>query len=149
MTCTASILGAEVEIVTTRAMRKELARANATFPVDLQLLKSEDYPELNRKGAPLRSWRSRYFLVQEYPVSDPMVLVRLSVNRAERMMTPDGERWKDGISWDELQNIKGQCGYAAHDAIEIYPPYCDVVDVANIRHLWILREPLPFAWRKP
>lgn len=25
----------------------------------------------------------------------------------------------------------------------------DVVNVANMRHIWIMRELLPFAWRKP
>jgi hypothetical protein len=33
------------------------------------------------------------------------------------------------------------------DAVEVYPPAGDVVNVANMRHLWVLRDRLPFAWR--
>ncbi|MGL0761287.1 DUF4222 domain-containing protein [Citrobacter freundii] len=57
-------------------------------------------------------------------------------------------RWKDGISWDALQEIKNAVGYADRDAVEIYPAQKDVVNVANMRHLWIVNEPLNFAWRK-
>jgi hypothetical protein len=60
----------------------------------------------------------------------------------------EGDRWADNITWDELQALKTQCGYGGHDAVEVYPPTRDVVNVANIRHLWVLAEKLPFAWRK-
>lgn len=55
---------------------------------------------------------------------------------------------QDGISWDALQEIKGAVGYADRDAVEIYPRDADVVNVANMRHLWITPEPIAFAWRK-
>ena len=72
-------------------------------------------------------------------------IVRLSVNRT----AIEGPRWKEGVSWDELQAIKRQCGYGDHDAVEVFPRDVDVVNVANMRHLWILdpAQPLPFAWR--
>jgi len=34
------------------------------------------------------------------------------------------------------------------DAIEIFPADMDVVNVANMRHLWVMAEPVEFAWRK-
>jgi hypothetical protein len=37
-------------------------------------------------------------------------------------------------------------GFGAADALEVYPRDGDVVNVANIRHLWVLRDPLPWAW---
>ncbi len=52
------------------------------------------------------------------------------------------------LVWDELQRIKSECGYGNTDAIEIYPADDDVVNVANMRHLWILDSRIPFAWRK-
>jgi hypothetical protein len=72
-------------------------------------------------------------------------LCRLSVNIAAR----SGERWAEGITWEQLQQIKRQVGYGEFDAVEVYPDDDDVVNVSNMRHLWIL-EPgsLPFAWRK-
>ena len=61
-------------------------------------------------------------------------------------MNPDG-RWKDDITWDELQEIKRQAGYGNQMAVEIYPDDLDIVNVANMRHLWILDEPLPIGWK--
>lgn len=126
-----------------RAQRRLLARQNAKQPVALQLIPRHEWPQNHQANTDrLRAWRSRDFLVQEYR-EQSTALVRLSVNRTS--MT--GDRWTDNISWDELQDIKAQCGYALHDAVEVYPPAGNVVNVANIRHLWVLRERLPFAWR--
>lgn len=87
-----------------------------------------------------RVFLSREFLVQ---VFDEAPYVRLSINRTRF----DNGDWAAGISWDELMQIKIALGYDEKDAVEVYPPIKDVVYVANIRHLWILPEPLPFAWR--
>jgi hypothetical protein len=73
------------------------------------------------------------------------VLVRLSVLRTT--LDAHTGRWLDGIAWDQLQDIKAQCGYAHHDAVEVYPRACDTVNVANLRHLWVMREPVAFGWR--
>lgn len=56
-------------------------------------------------------------------------------------------RWVDGISWDDLQRLKREAGYGESDAVEVYPADSDVVNVANMRHLWILETPIRFAWR--
>jgi hypothetical protein len=57
--------------------------------------------------------------------------------------------WVDGITWDDLQKIKNECGFEDYDAIEDYPKKKEVVAESNIRHLWVLRfEDLPFIWRK-
>jgi len=69
--------------------------------------------------------------------------VRLTVNRTA--MRPDGE-WEDGITWDELQAIKREIGYGDYYAIEVYPKDADLVDLANMRHLWVPAEDLPYGW---
>jgi hypothetical protein len=43
---------------------------------------------------------------------------------------------KDGISWDELQAIKDEHLGPEACAVEFYPPATNVVNEANIRHLW-------------
>ncbi|KKC63177.1 hypothetical protein WG82_13345 [Citrobacter amalonaticus] len=88
-------------------------------------------------------WVNSYFLVQEFQEENGVI--RLSVNTTS--MANSG-RWKDGISWDALQEIKNAVGYEDRDAVEIYPAQKDVVNVANMRHLWLVNEPLTFAWRK-
>ena len=132
-------------IVTTREQRRELARQNAKMPRELRLVPRDEWPFELQGSRIQRVWRSRDFLVQEWVEQAP-VLVRLSVLRTT--LDPKVGRWVDGITWDELQDIKAQCGYPMAEAVEVYPPAGDVVNVANIRHLWVLREQLPFAWRK-
>jgi hypothetical protein len=84
--------------------------------------------------------------LQAIKIMEPGML-RLSVNRTE--LDASGN-WKDGITWDELQAIKSAVGYGDRDAVEAYPKNVDVVNVANIRHLWILpnHAALPVFWRK-
>lgn len=72
-------------------------------------------------------------------------IIRLSVCRTN--LDRNGN-WTDGITWDELQRVKNEAGFAHLDAVEIYPAQRDVVNVANMRHLWIYPEPISHAWRE-
>lgn len=86
-------------------------------------------------------WLSDKYLVQ---VFDEGHSLRMSVNR---VTVRDDGKWDENLTWDELQEIKGQIGRGKKYAIEIYPRDCDVVNVANMRHLWILPKMLPMGWR--
>lgn len=130
-----------MSIATTRAQRKQLARDNAKQPATLQEIPRWRWP--NPDAPQLRALRSRDFLVQEFAAAAPAV-VRLSICRT----TLDGDRWQDGIAWEDLQRLKHECGYGNCDAVEVFPADADVVNVANMRHLWVMAEPVPFAWRK-
>ena len=125
-----------------RAMREESLKFGET----LREIPSDDWPATQRKNPnrPLRALRSRDFLVQVYNEGHHGVLVRLSINRAR--LNAAGTRWEDGITWDDLQRLKAEAGYADFDAVEVYPQQAEVVNVANVRHLWIMAEPLPFKW---
>ena len=129
-------------IHTSRNQRRALLRENLGWPIALREIPREQWPSPNDACA--RVWRSSAFLVQEYK---PTVggVIRLSVNRT--IMRGDG-RWDDGISWDELQKIKQETGHGDRFAVEVYPSDDDVVNVGNLRHLWILPEPPAFAWRR-
>lgn len=129
-------------IITSREQRRQLARDNQKLPAALMPIPREQWPGTPTDDVRLRAWRSRDFLVQEFAAKAPAD-VRLSINRT----TLVGDRWSDNITWDELQRIKTECGYAERDAVEVFPPDRNVVNVANMRHLWVLREPLAFAWR--
>lgn len=132
-----------MSFTTTRAQRRQLERDNAKLPVALQQLPPHEWPQHLRDGNRLRVWRSRHFLVQEFKADAP-ALVRLSINRT----AVTGDRWQEGIDWETLQGIKNEIGYAGLDAVEVFPRQIDTVNVANMRHLWVLAEPLPFAWRR-
>ena len=50
----------------------------------------------------------------------------------------------DGITWDELQQIKDECLGPDATAVEFYPPTTGVVNELNMRHLWeVPSEMLP------
>lgn len=127
-----------------REMISELSRENARHPAWLVPIPRAEWP-IGYPAHLLEAWRSRDWLVQVFEDGGTL---RLSVCRTA--LAPRGERWADGISWDDLQRLKRECGRGHLDAVEIYPADRDVVNVANMRHLWLV-EPgvLPFAWRKP
>ena len=91
----------------------------------------------------MRVWRSRFFLAQIFPLIEGGQ--RLSVCRCE--ITREGD-WRADISWQELMDIKAECGFQTDWAVEIFPPNTDVVNVANMRHLWLIDEAPKFAWKK-
>ncbi len=127
-----------------RTMRRLADKRAAAFPERLTPVPESEWPKTD-DSAPTRFavWRSREFLVQVYAA--PAGSVRISVNRVVKGV--DG-RWVDGITWDELQRIKGEIGYADCWAAEYFPPAADVVNVANMRHLWLLDAAPRCAWKR-
>jgi hypothetical protein len=89
-------------------------------------------------------WRSNRFLVQLFEQLDGAQ--RISICRT--MIDTDTGRWVDGLTWEEIQAIKRQISFADRTAVEIYPADGDIVNVANMRHVWLV-EPLAFAWSRP
>ena len=91
--------------------------------------------------APRKVYKNDKFLVQVFIEENKPT--RLTINKVKRKLN----NWVDGITWDELMHIKRMIGYAEQCAVEIYPPDKDVVNVANMRHLWLVDMP-DFAWKK-
>jgi len=117
-----------------------------SLPKDLQEVEQNEFPS----GFDLpdvkvtRAWVSRKYIVQQWEREDSKV-IRLSICRVRR----NGRGgWDDGLTWDELQEIKSAVGYGDRYGIEIYPREIDVVNVANFRHIWLLESPLDIGWFK-
>lgn len=125
---------------TSRNERRLLAKENKKYPLTLKRLPFQEWPNYPDRLAEV--WRSKDYLVQVYQEEND--IERLSICRSQT----DGDRWADGITWNTLQDLKRQCGRGERDAIEIYPADRDMVNVANMRHLWLTPEPVAFAWRK-
>lgn len=127
--------------------KKILRQECATWPDTLTNVPYEKWPEGYRsmRVVPYAVMRSKTFLVQIF--NERTGLVRMSINRTS--INNQGE-YLDGIVWDELQELKRQAGFSDCDAVEVFPPNKDLVNVANIRHLWIFTGPSPleFIWRK-
>ncbi|WP_197090454.1 DUF7694 domain-containing protein [Cupriavidus basilensis] len=128
---------------TTREERRALLRENSKQPKYLVPVEGWQYSSHIPDGL-IEVWRSREFLVQIFREGEG--IVRASVNRTT--IDASSGRWHDSISWDELQRIKREIGRGHMDAVEVYPNDSDVVNVANMRHLWIFADPLPYKWSK-
>lgn len=124
-----------------RAAQKHMRKESATYPAHLVEVPRSEWPQ-GSSANHLQVWRSREYLVQVFKASEGCVC-RLSINRTA--LTGNG--WSEDIPWTELQRLKGECGFGQHDAVEVYPSDKDVVNVAAMRHLWIMADPLTFAWR--
>jgi hypothetical protein len=67
------------------------------------------------------------------------ITCRLSIARSNGANTP--------LSWEELMQVKRDCGFGDYDALEVYPRDGDIFNSGNIRHLY-LTGTVPFALRK-
>lgn len=82
-------------------------------------------------------WESKLYRAHAYREDG---VIRLDIERL------DG---KDGISWDALQSIKNECGFADMDAAEFYPAQKDVINNGNWRHLYVFDAPISLVRRLP
>lgn len=131
-----------------RALNRAADAENRLWPAELVEFPIPPGSMAGMDEPAVRAWRSRRFLVQEYHDDTAAgVYVRLSVQRVEHAAFRT-DAVEDPISWDDLMACKSQVGYGDYWAVEVYPPDGQVVDVARMRHLFMVPpEALPFAWR--
>ena len=97
---------------------KAMEVENRSYPANRFVeVPRKDWP-MNPPARLVRALRSRFFSVQVYREDDGVM--RMSVHRNAYDRRHD--RWKDGISWDDLQHIKTLVGYGDRAAVELYPP---------------------------
>ncbi len=126
-----------------KAKLSYLHQQNRKYTDDFTAVPVWEWPKDRDTSTRRKVFRSKGFLAQvfwEYKGLD--TYTRITVNRTE--LDKDGG-WKGGITWDELMKIKFQLGFGDEWAVEIFPCQSQVVNVANMRHLWIVPKP-DFAW---
>jgi len=134
---------------TIRAIRSVLAAENRLYGPEFVEVPPHKWPTpppmsqdaIKRGVTRVAVFRNRFVLAQVFKELD---CIRISINRTS--LRSDGH-FDGDFTWDELQEIKRAIGYGDRDAIEVYPADHDIVNVANMRHLWIMPEPLPIIWR--
>lgn len=127
----------------TATQLRQLKRDNMRYPAALVAVPWQEWPPARSADERrLKVFRSREFLVQV--CEDVGGAVRMSVNRTA--WCERSGSWREDISWDDLQRLKREAGYGQRWAVEIYPDDHAVVNVANMRHLWLLTEPPAYAW---
>lgn len=130
-------------------VNREMARTNKKFPNHMVEIPKEHWPDTLKAHEhqadvmckPVAAWRSNKFFAQV--VEEPGGAIRISINRTRINENYD---FADGITWDDIFCIKNEIGYADKDCIEIYPAKNDLVNVSNIRHIFLLDEPHPLNW---
>lgn len=135
----------------TPAQVRELKRNNLRYPDHLVAIPSGLWPDM--RDAPgggtgsivLSAMRSRAFMAVVW--LEPSGFTRLSVNRTE--WDERQGRFRDDISWDDIQRLKAEVGYGEAWAVEIYPADNEIINVANMRHIFLLGEAPACAWRSP
>lgn len=128
----------------TKQARRQLAIENASYPAHLVEIPRERWIAKSWDDSKrVEVWRSRHFLVQIF--AEVEGAQRMTVSRTEVLRNGD---WQEYITWDDLQDLKRQCGRSDKWAVEIFPAETDLVNVANMRHLWVLSEAPRFAWVK-
>lgn len=114
-----------------------MARTKA-WTRSMEELRRDEWPlMLGIESVPLRVWRSRDYLAVLYEQRADGNR-RLTVNSLRR--DPHG-RWRDGITWDELQRVKDECLGPETWCVEVYPAESALVNENNQRHLWVLDGP--------
>ena len=122
---------------------KELAKANSQYSTEFVEIPNDLWHVMPYvSGERLKVFRNVSFLVQLFRENG---MLRITVNRTQ--IDSNGD-WKEGISWDQLQNIKRAIGFGDQLAVEIYPRDEDIVDVANMRHLWLIHNDTQLGWKK-
>lgn len=119
-----------------------------------KLLAGAIWKELDPKDCPFpapgitRVWLSHKYLVMQF--ENESSAIRLSMCRTTvkggNSLNPI---WDDGLVWDEIQAIKQAIGYGDRRAYEVYPEDCKVVNVANLRHIWLPLDDPQIGWYNP
>lgn len=109
-------------------------------PFKMEEVPIEKWPKIqgSNSGDPIKVFKNSRYLVQ---VRKHRGQIRLSINRVQHTFREGKPIWLDGLTWDELQEIKNQCGFEDYWLCEYYPPKEEVVNIANIRHLWVIPMP--------
>ena len=102
----------------------------------LRQVPQEEWPANEYNPNRIETWKNGNFLVQVF--RDDCGL-RVSVNS---VVAGKKGMWVDGITWEQLMEIKRLIGRGEEYAVEVLPRDCEIVNVANMRHFWILPEPV-------
>ena len=95
------------------------------------------------ESKPINVWLSNDYLAVLYE-QRINGMRRLTVNRTRRDRSKrpgQGTDWRDGITWDKLQRVKNECLGEDTWCVEVYPAESDLVNVNNMRHLWVRDGP--------
>lgn len=102
----------------------------------MRLIPYEQWGHIHADPTRIEVWKNNKWLAQIFRERDGQL--RVSVNHVAHKKGI----WRDGITWDHLMEVKRQIGHADSYAVEVLPRDRDIMNVANMRHFWILPQPV-------
>lgn len=130
-----------------RAAAAQVKALALTRPATLTEVPSEEWPKSRFDPKRTHVWQSRKFLVQMFDETCFQGIDTRRISVARCAMKEDGN-WEENITWEELMQVKREIGFGHWYAVEVYPPDTDIVNVANMRHLWLLAQRLEIGWTR-
>lgn len=125
-----------------RNERRRINRSSKKRPSKfLDVPESEWPPKNSREIGRYKVFVNDTFLVQLFNGGND--IIRMTISYTEK---DSNGQWKDGITWDELQSVKTAIGFGDTFGVEAYPEIINVVNVANMRHIFLLPERPDWAW---
>lgn len=100
------------------------------------------WPTERQPGNLKAVWISKDYLVQIYEETENVI--RLSINCVKLK----GSKWVDSITWDTMQAIKDAVGFENFWAVEVFPMQQELLNLANIRYLFVSPKKPRYAWSK-
>jgi hypothetical protein len=131
---------------TVKKIQKHLREQSFKYGNVLQVVPAAELPDVRNVAATMScvvvgAWRSRHHLVVEY--IEPTGFHRLTMQCAQ--VDAQG-KWLQGLTWDTMMELKEQSGHGDKWGVECFPPIANVVNVSNLRHIFLLTEKPPYAW---
>ncbi len=125
-----------------RALEKVKRQLIASYPDTLEIVTEND-PNLPYSSHPQdieHIYRSKKYTVILWKIGVGFAGYnlgqRFSISRNE--WNSKDRRYKDGLTWDEIMDIKREMGFGERTAIEYYPADSEVVNLANMRHVFLI-----------
>lgn len=136
------------KIFFTAEILKEIEEERNKWPDHLVNITDQipaDLKSYAQKHGVTEVWASKHFRLRI--IRHTEVIYRISVHRMT--VDVDNDTWKGNISWDEMNELKRQCGRGSINAVERFPPDDELINAGNYRHLWIGDlENLSLVWSK-
>ena len=123
-------------------VRKEMNKANSRRPARMMPVPKEEWPKDNLYPDLKEVWLSNRYLAQVYVEGGGV----LRVSCCRTTLNSNGIGWEENLTWDEMMQIKREICHSESYAVEVLPPDDDIVNVANMRHFWILPDHV-VGWR--
>jgi hypothetical protein len=125
-----------------RALEKVKRQLIASYPDTLEIVPEND-PNIPYSSHPQdieHIYRSKKYTVILWKIGVGFAGYnfgqRFSITRNE--WDSKDRRYKDGLTWDEIMDIKREMGFGERTAIEYYPADSEVVNLANMRHVFLI-----------